>query len=186
MTSADRYRSLLLGAIGGLIFVAIFALAYRQLDPAHYAHRDDGVITLSHARNLVDHGFIGVEPSGQRVEGFSAPLQFWVYTVVYSITGMGWHAFGTFQTYFCAFWMGFFCIRMLEDRKVMGLLLTALLASLLTQHPRFIAWHGSGMESAWLHAMIATVLWLTKSAMDKGQIPWYFGIVLGIAMSGTP
>ncbi len=38
--------------------------------------RDDGVITLSHARNLVDHGTIGVSPGGDRVEGFSSPLHF--------------------------------------------------------------------------------------------------------------
>jgi len=29
----------------------------------------DGIVTFSHARNWIDYGFIGVSPSGERVEG---------------------------------------------------------------------------------------------------------------------
>ena len=43
-----------------------------RIDAAHIGvAAKDGVITLSHARNLVDFGFIGHSPSGERVEGLA-------------------------------------------------------------------------------------------------------------------
>src|SRR4051812_39857772 len=85
-------RWLVVGIASGLLFVAIF----RVCSPLHkdaYAYRDDAVITLSHARNLVEYGSIGVDASGARVEGFSTPLQFWVFVVAYALTHCGFEAF---------------------------------------------------------------------------------------------
>lgn len=171
-----------LGLLGGLMFVLVLAWGYRDLDPAHYTDRDDGVITMSHARNLVDHGFIGVEPSGQRVEGFSAPLQFWLYAGLYAVTGIGWHDYGQLQTLACTFLIGFFLVRCMERRPLAALLAGLAMAALLALQERFLAWHGSGMENALLHAAIAMVLWMGVRALDEGRLPWHWGVWLGAAL----
>ncbi|HEX9368396.1 MAG TPA: hypothetical protein VF921_17325, partial [Vicinamibacterales bacterium] len=72
--------------LGAAAFLLAFHHKAAEVPPANYADRDDAVITLSHARNLVEYGFIGVSPSGERVEGFSAPLQFWIATATYAVS----------------------------------------------------------------------------------------------------
>ena len=69
---------------GALLFVFFFFLGYEKIPVHFYRYRDDGVITLSHARNWVDFGFIGVNPSGERVEATSAPLQMLLYALAYA------------------------------------------------------------------------------------------------------
>lgn len=177
-----RQQNLLLGIGAGLIFLLVFSIAYQKFREVDYMDRDDGVITLSHARNLVDHGFIGVEASGQRVEGFSAPLQFWLYALAYKLTGVGWEGFGRFQTYFCTFWMGFFVVLPFGRRPLRALLLTLGVALLLSRLTRFMAWHGSGMENAWLHMAVAGMIALLHRAFEQGRLPWYWGIAVGLAM----
>ncbi len=49
----------LLLLFGGLVFPWTFGRALSAVPPSNYATRDDAVITVSHARNLVDYGFIG-------------------------------------------------------------------------------------------------------------------------------
>ena len=74
---------------GGILFCAILQWRYLGIDPDFYQFRDDGVITLSHARNWIDFGFIGVGPSGERIEATSAPLQLLLYAAAYAVTGVG-------------------------------------------------------------------------------------------------
>jgi hypothetical protein len=78
MTSPAR-RALCVALCGGVTFLLLFHLGYLRIDSDYYQLRDDGIITLSHARNLVDYGFIGTSPSGDRVEGYSAPVQMFTY-----------------------------------------------------------------------------------------------------------
>jgi hypothetical protein len=92
---------------GGLIFLTIFEYYYSITNSDYYALRDDGIITLSHARNLVDYGFIGVGLSGDRVEGYSAPVQFFVYALAYFTLGMGFSAYAKMQLLICTFALGF-------------------------------------------------------------------------------
>ena len=61
-------------AAGAGLFTAPFLARLASVNERWWITRDDGVITLSHARNLVDFGSIGVSPGGDRVEGFSSPL----------------------------------------------------------------------------------------------------------------
>lgn len=76
--------------IGGTITLVAGAVAWclpfwirlARVPTAWWIARDDGVITLSHARNLADHGSVGVSPGADRVEGFSSPLQFAAAAVV--------------------------------------------------------------------------------------------------------
>ena len=68
-----------------IIFLAVFQRELDAVPAANYQARDDAIITLSHARNLAEYGFIGVSPSGERIEGFSAPLQFWIAWIAYLV-----------------------------------------------------------------------------------------------------
>ena len=92
----------LLSLLSGLLFVLIFAFFSDQKPWVS----DDGVITMSHGRNLVDYGFIGINPSGGRVEGYSAPVQFFLYTAAYAMTGVGYAAYSEAQTYIATFLLG--------------------------------------------------------------------------------
>src|SRR3990172_5599344 len=83
---------------GATIFVLIFHLNLARVPAANYEARDDALITLSHARNLVEYGFIGVSPSGERIEGFSAPLQFVVAAGFYAIRPFDYLTFFRWQT----------------------------------------------------------------------------------------
>lgn len=141
------------GCIGGLLFLGIFYFQYAQMDPGSYQYRDDGVITMSHAKNLVDYGHIGVDPSGKRLEGFSAPFQFWLYATLYKVTGMSWETFADLQTLLCTFLFGFIFLQFFERRWPVGVIFGIGAAYFLTWHHSFFQWHGSGMENAWTHVL---------------------------------
>lgn len=81
--------------MGAIVFVTIFSWVYSGIDANLYQFRDDGVITMSHARNWVEYGFIGVNPSGDRVEGFSSPLQFLLFALAYAIAGVSYKTFAS-------------------------------------------------------------------------------------------
>ena len=84
--------------LGAIVFPAIFYPRLHRVPEVRYADRDDAVITLSHARNFVEYGFIGTSPSGERIEGFSAPLQFWIAAAAYAVRPFDYHAFFRWQT----------------------------------------------------------------------------------------
>ncbi len=98
MRATAANRSLQLSLLGGAIFCALFYWSYADIPDRLYQVRDDGVITMSHARNWVDYGFIGVNPSGERVEGYSAPVQFFIYALAYRLSGVGYDAYAVAQT----------------------------------------------------------------------------------------
>ena len=84
--------------LGGALFVALFTLRYQALVPQDYTERDDGIITMSHARNLVEYGFLGVNPSGGRVEAYSAPVQMVTYAALYAAPGLSYASYARLQT----------------------------------------------------------------------------------------
>ena len=158
----------LLPLLGGLIFVCIFHWAYSSIPDNFYQVRDDGVITMSHARNLVDYGFIGVNPSGGRVEGYSAPVQFFLFATVYALTGTGYAAYAAAQTVVATFLLGALFVLFFKERKIPALLLTALAALFLAYLRPFLEWHGSGMENAVTHVLfLATVLILVSQVRTE-------------------
>jgi hypothetical protein len=72
----DSRRGLIgFAVLGALIWGGLFWIRLTQVQEIFWRWRDDAVITLSHAKNLTNFGSIGVSP-GDRVEGFSSPLQF--------------------------------------------------------------------------------------------------------------
>lgn len=156
--------------LGGLVFLLVFALAYSRIPPGLYTLRDDGIITTSHARNLVDYGFIGVSPSGPRVEGYSAPAQFLVYAVAYAATGVPYDTFASLQTIVSTFVLGALFLAFFVEEWRRGLVLTALGASFLATSMPFLEWHGSGMENAVTHVLFLGVALTLAQSMGRQRV----------------
>ena len=158
----------LLSLLGGLIFVVFFYWAYSNIDSGLYEVRDDGVITMSHAKNLVDYGFIGVNPSGDRVEGYSAPVQFFIYAAAYGLTGIGYETYAHVQTALFTFLLGALFILFFKANRARALALCMLAAFILSTQIPFLQWHGSGMENPITHVLfLATLLILYSFAKDE-------------------
>ncbi len=160
--------------IGGLVFISIFYVSYSGIDSDLYQARDDGVITMSHAKNWVEHGFIGVAPSGGRVEGYSAPVQFFIYAGLYGLTGIGYEAFSNGQTAVFTFLLGVLFALFFRESRYAVLILSVFAAIILAAHRPFFLWHGSGMENPITHVLfLATVLILyTFARTERIVYPW--------------
>ncbi|MFH0826053.1 MAG: hypothetical protein V2B18_25145 [Pseudomonadota bacterium] len=112
------------------------------------------MITLSPARNLVDFGFIGVNPSGERIEGFSAPLQCLLFVLAYGASGLQYELFFQLQTWICTFLLGVLICCFMRCIDLDGF--TALSAGVLTlviiaSSSHFLIFHCSGLENPITH-----------------------------------
>ncbi len=160
LSDVSTKRTLLWCLLAALVFYGVFWSAYRSIDDELYRNRDDGIITVSHARNWVDYGTISVNPSGERVEGFSSPLQFLLFSGAYKITGMHYDLYFRLVTSAAALVMGCLIFWLCLPYRIGGLLLGSVAAIALTRDFSFIEWHASGMENALTHAsfLLAVVL----------------------------
>ncbi len=160
--------------IGGIVFSVLFHFAYSKIEPHNYQARDDGIITMSHAKNWVDYGFIGVAPSGGRVEGYSAPVQFFIYAGLYGLTGIGYEAFANGQTAVFTFLLGALFALFFRESRGYALALSIFAAVILSEQLSFFLWHGSGMENPITHVLfLATVLILYSFARTERIVyPW--------------
>lgn len=103
--------------IGGIIFLVLVFWSYSNLNDDFYQVRNDDVITMSHTKNWVDYGFIGVAPSGEPVEGYSTPVQFFIYAIAYRLTEISYDTFAMAQTIIATFLLGaIFILFFWEDR----------------------------------------------------------------------
>lgn len=75
-------------SLSALLALGLAYLRLASVDSRWWLARDDAVITFSHARNLVRFGSIGVSP-GDRVEGFSSPIQFLLSSAVLFVRDLG-------------------------------------------------------------------------------------------------
>jgi hypothetical protein len=161
--------------------MVVFLAVYSRIPDDFYQVRDDGVITLSHAKNLVDYGFIGVGPSGPRVEGYSAPLQLYVYALVYRLFGNGYPGFCALQTVVCTFLLGLLLVRFLEGSRYLLLGLAALLAAFLTQQTSFFLWHASGLENPITHCVFLASVGVLGGFVARGKIRYAWAALLFMA-----
>lgn len=173
-SNGEKYRAYIhiypIICLGGAIFCAIFWIAYQIIPADFYAFRDDGVITFSHAKNWVDYGFIGINPSGERVEAYSAPIQFLLFAVAYLFTNIAYQSFVVWQTWICTFVLGcIFCAYFISSPRF-SLLATVVTAVGLTLCTSFIEWHASGMENAITHTLFAASVYLLYYFSLKKQI----------------
>lgn len=151
-----------------------YAFFFRGTDPIFYADRDDSLITYSHVKNLFEYGFIGVSPSGERVEGYSNPLDFILFCLVYAGFGHQYHWYNLGKTYLSLMGMGAFLYIGSVGKPWFRLASVWLGTGLLCTASLFMQWHGSGMEAAWSETMmIALFLVLTHMAAERTVKPWY-------------
>jgi len=171
----------ILSVIGGIVFVVIFMWGYSHIDTNWYDYRDDGVITMSTAKNLVDAGFIGVSVSGPIVEASSSPMQFFTYAFTYLVTGVDYANFSHWQTIIATFLLGFIFIRFFADKPIIALFLTALSAIGLTQFYPFFEWHASGMENAITHVLFLATIYILYKSVKESNINYWLAIIVFMA-----
>jgi hypothetical protein len=170
-------RSAWVGVAGGLLFLAVFQWRYAGIDPYLYEYRDDGIITLSHARNWIDFGFIGVNPSGERLEATSAPLQMLLYAVAYGLAGVGFQSFMDAQTLVATFGIGCAFALFFAARPLFAVGACAASAWALTRLPTFMIWHASGMENALTHVLLLWTLLVLYRSSETGRLPLRLAVV---------
>jgi hypothetical protein len=163
--------------IGGFIFAVIFFYRYAAISPDLYTARDDGIITMSHAKNLIDFGFIGVGPSGERVEGYSAPTQFFAYAALYYLTGLSYWTYANIQTISLTFLLGAIYASFFIGRKFFLLIASSITAFALTWQTSFFEWHGSGMENAITHSLFALTVYVLFYFARSGKISIFLAVV---------
>ena len=171
MDSLRKTSSLgIIALLGGLFFWLAFQFIYSQLNSDWYVLRDDAVITFSHAKNWFDFGFIGVSPSGERVEGYSAPVQFFIFALAYALVHISFVSFVEWQTQLASFLLGVFFTLYFIQQPRWALLASAVTAICLTWCTSFIEWHGSGMENSITHVLFAASVYLLYRFAKKKRI----------------
>lgn len=157
--------------------------------------RDDAVITLSHARNMVDFGTIGVSPGGSRVEGFSSPLQFFLSSVYFRLTHGGYEGFLDLQVVVCVLLCGALsglaALRVLRRRVPDGLpvirraiAVSSAIAVVTAASWTAVGWMLSGMENPLavvlgfgLLAVVAGEFKSASSLVAAGSLVGLLGVV---------
>jgi hypothetical protein len=142
----------LAAAAGACVWLLVAVARLGLVPESWWRQRDDAVITLSHARGLVDFGVVSVSATPERVEGYSTPLQFLLALPYYALGGRGWEVFLDVQVLACVLGMGYFAARLIAlvvptDRRTV--VVGASLAAVLVFWPFVTAgWLMSGMESS--------------------------------------
>ncbi len=175
--------------LGTILFPAIFYSRLHRVPESRYVDRDDAVITLSHARNFVEYGFIGTSPSGERIEGFSAPLQFWIAAAVYAVRPFDYHAFFRWQTLLGTLALGAVIAGLLQagtaDTSPARLAMIALsivaAALVLASSSAFLWWHASGMENPYKSVALVAALWILDAMLRRQRTSWFAIPVLFLA-----
>jgi hypothetical protein len=192
-----QFRKLLLqgslAVIGAVVFATVFTAALSRVPANNYEARDDGLITLSHARNLVEFGFIGVSPSGERIEGFSAPLQFLTAAAAYALSPFDYHSFFRWQLLIGTLLLGSLIAITLQSgggsasvtaRYVFVALAIVGSAAILTSSKAFLLWHASGMENVYKTVGMLALLACLDRMLRRQQILWWsLLIVLAASLS---
>ena len=179
--AGPKRQAFLASLLGGLLFVLIFEMAYDGIPDSLYQVRDDGVITMSHARNLVDYGFIGINPSGGRVEGYSAPVQLFLYAAAYAVSGVGYAAWSGAQTVAATFLLGALLVLFFGERKLLAVGLAGMAALFLTFLRPFLLWHGSGMENAVTHVLILATVLILFFLVRAGRMHYWLAVPVFLA-----
>lgn len=167
-----------LALLCGLLSTLVFQVRYAFIDDNLYEVRDDGVITMSVGRHLIEYGFVGVSPSGPIVEASSSPVQMLVYASVYALSGVSVHVFAVLQTLCATFVIGALAPLFFAASARTTLALTAIFSVPLTFIYPFFLWHGSGMENALTHALLLASLAGMVSMMRFGKVRYFWAVPL--------
>ncbi len=174
-------RDNLLSIFGGAIFVVIFLFGYSSLDANWYEYRDDGVITMSVAKNWVDYGFFGVSVSGPIVEATSSPMELFIYATVYAMGGISYDTYSFWQTLIATFILGAIFIRLFTDKPMFAIVYTLATSYSLIHFYHFFQWHASGMENALTHVLFLSTFYILYKSFKYEQIYYPLAIILFFA-----
>lgn len=172
----------LIGLVSLVTFLIILQ-ALSRIPPDFYQNRDDGIITLSQGRNLVDFGFIGVNRSGEIVEASSSPLQAGLFASIYAFTDI------SYQTFF--HWQGLiftalllvcfpiiFAAAGLSIAHTLAASLTA--AFMLTYSGSWMIWQFAGMENCIVHCVLIGLVALLLVVLPKEKFPSWYAIPVAV------
>jgi hypothetical protein len=146
----NHLLTIFLAIFSGLSFLGMLHWALSHVPADWYVSRDDGIITLSAARNFVDYGFIGVNPSGPIVSASSSPLQLFLYAGLLPLMRffhIGPFGYGAIQTNVCALVTGALVFWILRRRPLLGFGSALATEIALCFIPPFYEWFASGMEN---------------------------------------
>jgi len=157
----------------GLFAGLLYGFGYSNIKPSYFLNRDDALICYSHAVNLVDYGFSGVNPSGERVEAYSTPLLFLAYWLYYALSHGSFQDYVIIQTVVCTLLLGWFIFRASPVQGWRAVGVAATVGFLLSQHTRWLQWHASGMENALSEvALVATLAAIMRGLQGKPSL-WH-------------
>lgn len=184
-----RAATALVMLLGGLGWVLLGWLRVRAVPAAWWWVRDDAVITLSHARNWVEFGSIGVSP-GDRVEAFSAPLHLGVAAVALLFADLDAVRLSAFLTVAAVAWTGAaaagLVLRILirgglrnRSAGISAVALAWCAGALVAASWTTAGWLASGMENPLFVALATTVAWLSLAP----RITWPTVVALAVALT---
>ena len=176
--SETRFRT---SVLAGVFLLALFMARYATIPSELYECRDDGVITMSHARNWIEYGVIGPNPSGGRLEGFSAPVQFFFCAVVYGLTRISYPSLALLQTVLFTVLLGGLFVRFFGHLGRGAWLVLSVAGLFLVDRASFFLWHGSGLENPITHLLVLATLYILFASIREGRIRWELSPVLAIA-----
>ncbi len=164
----------------GTVFASVLFARLWTVDEYFWVARDDAVITLSHARNLADFGTIGVSPGGDRVEGFSSPLQFGLAFVVESFSSTDPRMLSIVlmvpALVLAGLMVGVTLRHFARDfglsvraSDTLAIVLAGAIAGAVACSWTATGWLGSGMENAWLIAGGVTVVAAVSASTPSGS-----------------
>lgn len=172
---------------GAVAWIAVGAYLLWRVPEAWWQFRDDGVITLSHARGLVEFGHPAVSAAGERVEGASAPLQMFLAAAFYWMGGSGWQLFMDAQVvlgFALAGWSAAWLCRLHAPEAKRGVHLGAVLVAALLGLTawRSVGWFASGMENSLTVGLLLLVMAATTAAVTDVECRgWLAGLAFGLA-----
>lgn len=121
-------------------------IRFKTIDPAFYAIRDDGLITMSVGRHVAEFGFVGVSPSGPIVESSSSALQTILAAIVHlAAPVVDYRTFAQVQTWVVTAVLGTAFVRLLPVGGIAAIGMIALSVLCLTFFSRF----NSGTVREW-------------------------------------
>jgi hypothetical protein len=191
---APAARLALVGALVAGAWLGVYVLfTYIYPDDAAgrsaYRYRDDALVTLSHSRGWADVGTVSVSVYGQRVEGYSAPVQFAVASAFYGLGGNGYRGFLDGQVVVTTMLLGgsvFALLRMAVPRRapITTAIVAVLVAIALFTTYSFFGWHSSGMENSITNALAAaSVAILALAVRHRWALPLAGAVVALFALS---
>ena len=83
----------LLAGIGSAVWLLGLTTSLSHVPSVFYLYRDDAIITLTEAMNFARHGVATFSPGGERVYGFSNPLEFSIASIVFFFKQMHYKQF---------------------------------------------------------------------------------------------